>query len=237
MEALLYFIELVGIISFSAAGAMIAIDSETDMLGVLIISLTTCFGGGLMRDIIVGDGLPAFFSMHLELVICVATSLVIFMAAAFFKHEYVHEENTVNKINNVLDALGIGVFAATGTAMYISHGPLVSIVSGTLTAVGGGLLRDIILRNVPFILRKRVYAVAVIFGASLYYVFETYILSSVEGGGVISTIVCLGTVFIIRMCATRFEWNIPKAIIFSEIADKSEKEEEEKQHSQPASKV
>ncbi len=226
MEALLYFIELVGVISFSAAGAMIAIDAETDLLGVLILSLTTCFGGGLMRDIIAGDGLPAFFSMHLELVICVLTSLVIFITAALFKREYVSEEETVNKINNVLDALGIGVFAATGTAMYISHGPLVSIVAGTLTAVGGGLLRDVILRNVPFILRKRVYAVAVILGASLYYIFETYVLSGVESSSVISTIICLGTVFIIRMCATRFEWNIPKAIIFSEIADKSTDSEE-----------
>lgn len=226
MEALLYFIEIIGIISFSAAGAMIAIDAETDLLGVLILSLVTCFGGGLMRDVIVGEGLPALFSMYLELIICIATSLVIFMAASFFKREYVNEEHAVNKINNVLDALGIGVFAATGTAMYISHGPLVSIVAGTLTAVGGGLLRDIILRNVPFILRKRVYAVAVIFGASLYYVFETYVLFSVDNSSVISTIVCLGAIFIIRMCATRFEWNIPKAIIFSEIAEKSGEKED-----------
>ncbi len=229
MESLLYFIELVGVISFSAAGAMIAIDAETDLLGVLILSLTTCFGGGLMRDIIAGDGLPAFFSMNLELLICVLTSLVIFTAAALFKREYVSEEKTVNKINNVLDALGIGVFAATGTAMYISHGPLVSIVAGTLTAVGGGLLRDIILRNVPFILRKRVYAVAVIVGASLYYVFESYVLKSVENSSIISTIVCLGTVFIIRMCATHFEWNIPKAIIFKEIAEQNSGEDEAEQ--------
>ncbi|MBO5906961.1 MAG: trimeric intracellular cation channel family protein [Clostridia bacterium] len=228
MEGLLYFIEIVGIISFSAAGAMIAIDEETDLFGVLILSLVTCFGGGLMRDVIVGEGLPALFSMHLELIICASTSLVIFIAAALFKREYVREEQTVNKINNVLDALGIGVFTATGTAMYISHGPLVSIVAGTFSAVGGGLLRDIILRNVPFILKKRVYAVAVIFGASLYYVFETYVLSSVENSGVISTVICLATVFVIRMCATRFKWNIPKAIIFSQIEDTQDSSKSQK---------
>ena len=118
METVLYIIELIGVISFSAAGAMIAIDKETDMLGVLILSLVTCFGGGLTRDVILTDRLPALFSMHVELIICVSTSFLIFLSAAMFKREYVAEEETVNKINNVLDALGIGIFAAASFALY-----------------------------------------------------------------------------------------------------------------------
>ena len=216
MEAVLYIIEILGVISFSAAGAMIAIDKETDMLGVLILSAVTCFGGGLTRDIILSDTLPALFSMHVELIICISTSFIIFLAAALFKKEYVLEEETVNKINNVLDALGIGVFAAAGTAMFMDKGALVAVFAGTVTAVGGGLLRDIILRDVPFILCKRVYCVAVILGSSLYYVFEAYVFTGAEGS-VISTLICLFVVFVIRMCATRYKWNIPKAIIFSKI--------------------
>lgn len=217
MEILLFIIEIIGVISFSAAGAMVAIDKETDLFGVIILSGVTCFGGGMTRDIIFSRDLPAFFtSMQVELVICVVTALVIFLAAAIFKHEYIAEEQTVNKINNVLDALGIGVFAAVGTGMYISHGPLVAIFAGTISSVGGSLIRDIILRDVPFILRKRIYAVAVILGASLYYIFETYVFFDIEGGDVFSTLICLSVIFVVRMCATRFKWNMPKAIRFSE---------------------
>ena len=228
MQTLLYIIEIIGIISFAAAGAMVAIDKETDLFGVVIISAVTCFGGGLTRDIILSDGHPAFFSMHVEIMICVATAIVIFLAAAIFKYEYVAEEEFVNKINNVLDALGIGVFAAAGTGMFISHGPLVAIFAGTVTSVGGGLLRDIMLRDVPFILRKRVYAVAVIIGASLYYVFETFVFQNVEKSGIFSTLICIAVVFVTRMCATKYKWNLPKAIVFSKMrANASESEEGE----------
>ena len=227
MDFVLRLIEIIGVISFSAAGAMIAIDKETDFFGVIILSGVTCFGGGLTRDIVVGDGLPAFFSMSLELTICVATAVVIFLAAAAFKREYVAEEAFVNKINNILDALGIGVFAAAGTGMYISYGPLVAIFAGTVTSVGGGLVRDIILREIPFILTKRIYAVAVIIGSSLYYVFETYVFAGFEESSVISTIICVSVVFGIRMCATKFNLNLPKAIIFDRIRAENETSEAE----------
>ena len=224
MDFVLRFIEIMGIISFSAAGAMIAIDKETDLFGVIILSGITCFGGGLTRDIIVGDGLPAFFDMPVELTISVATALVIFLAAAIFKNEYVREEESVNKINNILDALGIGVFTSVGTGMYITQGPLVAIFAGTVTSVGGSLVRDIILREIPFILKKRIYALAVIAGASLYYIFETFVFAGLEDSGVLSTVICTAVIFTIRMCATRFKWNMPKAIIFDKIRDSSDED-------------
>ena len=87
METIFMLIEIIGIISFSAAGAMVAIDKETDMFGVVILSCVTCFGGGLTRDIILGDGLPALFNMKLYLSISVATALVMFLAAKIFKKE------------------------------------------------------------------------------------------------------------------------------------------------------
>ena len=221
METFFKIIEIIGIISFSAAGAMVAIDKETDVFGVIILAGITCFGGGLTRDIILGEGLPAFFSMSFYLIISVSTALVMFLAALIYKKEYVAEEETVNKINNVLDALGIGVFSAVGTAMYIDHGPLVAIFAGTISSVGGSLIRDIILRDVPFILRKHIYALAVIAGSSLYYVSEVYIFSGTHNSGVFSTIICAVVIFVIRMCATKFKWNMPKAIKFSEIRESS----------------
>ena len=227
METFFKIIEIIGIISFSAAGAMVAIDKETDFVGVIILAGITCFGGGLTRDIVVGDGLPAFFNMGFYLIISVSTAIVIFFAAAIYKKEYVAEEETVNKINNVLDALGIGVFSAVGTAMYIDKGALVAIFAGTVSSVGGSIMRDVILRDVPFILCKRIYAVAVMAGSSLYYVFETFVFSGTKNSEVISTLICIAVIFTIRMCATRFKWNMPKAIKFSEMrAEDSERCEE-----------
>lgn len=225
METIFIIIEIIGVISFSAAGAMVAIDKETDFFGVIILSAVTCFGGGLTRDIILGEGLPVFFSLSLYLTISVSTALIMFLAASIFKKEYVAEEEMVNKINNVLDALGIGVFTAVGTGMYLSGGPLVAIFAGTISSVGGSLIRDIILRDVPFILRKHIYAMAVMAGAALYYIFETYVFVDLHDSNVFSTLICTVAVFSIRMCATRFKWNMPKAIKFKEIRDAAKKSE------------
>ena len=224
MEIVLQIIHLIGIVSFSAAGAMVAIDRETDLFGVVFLAVITCFGGGLMRDVIVGDSLPVFFTMYVEIVLAVVTALVAFFIAARYKRQYVREEEKVNAINNVLDALGIGVFSAAGTGAYLYLGPLVAILMGMLSSVGGSLIRDIMLRDIPFILRKRIYALAVLIGSAVYYVFDVYILADVEGHDVFSTIACIVTVFSIRMCATYFKWNMPKAIVFSEMQVESDSE-------------
>lgn len=214
MDIFLYIVQIIGIVSFAAAGAMVAIDKETDLFGVVFLSVITCFGGGLIRDVIVSEGLPAFFGMHLEILIAVLTSLTVFLAAKLFRREYVAEIDTVNRINNVLDALGLGVFAASGTAVCIHLGPLVAIIMGMLSSVGGSLTRDIILNDIPFILRKRIYAVAVLVGSSLYYVISEILLPELESADVFATLACMASILIIRMCATHFKWNLPKAIIF-----------------------
>ena len=120
METLLLIINYIGIISFAAAGAMIAIDHETDLFGVVLLSVITCFGGGMLRDVIAGQAIgrtiPAFFTdMNADIVICIVTTLAVFVIAALFKKKYIEKEAAVDRINNVLDALGIGVFAAAGT--------------------------------------------------------------------------------------------------------------------------
>jgi len=204
---------------------MVAIDKETDLFGVVFLAVITCFGGGLIRDITVGEGIPAFFGMHLEITIAVCTALIVFLTAKLFSREYVHEVDTVNRINNVLDALGLGVFAATGTAAYIHLGPLVAIIMGMLSSVGGSLVRDVILRDIPFILRKRIYAVAVLVGSSLYYLIHEVFMQGTQEGQVVATVACMASILVIRMCATHFKWNLPKAIVFkgADSADQPEK--------------
>ena len=226
METLLFVIHIVGIISFSAAGAMVAIDKETDFFGVIFLSVITCFGGGLLRDVIAGQAigldLPVFFAMHLEICISIVTAILVFFIAKIFQRKYVAEEKIVCDINNILDALGIGVFSAAGTASYLSQGPLVAIILGMLSSVGGSLTRDIMLRDIPFILCKRIYALACLIGSAVYYVIAVFAIPGQDYTNVVATVACVITIFTIRMCATAFKWDMPKAIYFSRLRDEEE---------------
>ena len=224
METALFIIELIGIISFAAAGAMIAIDKETDIFGVVFISLITCFGGGLLRDLIRHDGLPRCFSMYPQLIACVATALLVFVLASVFKRHYISDRAAVDKINNILDALGLGIFVAAGVQISMGDGALVAIVLGMITAVGGSLTRDVILGGIPFILTKRVYAVAALVGSIIYYLIAAVLMKGSEANHVVATIVCTVVIFVIRMLATVFKLDLPRAIDFSEFnGNKDEK--------------
>ncbi len=228
METVISILEIIGIISFSAAGAMVAIDKETDIFGVVFLSIITCFGGGLLRDIMVGNEIsrpiPWLFTRDAIFYIAIATvtSLTVFFAAMIFKKRYVKEEMTVVTVNNILDAIGIGVFAAIGTGTCIEMGAFVAITMGMVSAVFGGLTRDIILGDIPFILRKYVYAVAAIVGSAVYYIIAVYIMPESEMAVAVADIFCMVVVFVIRMVATVFKLNLPKAIEFSKLREAEE---------------
>ena len=220
MEIIIEIINFIGIISFAAAGAMVAIDKENDLFGVVTLSLVTCFGGGLIRDVIAGQSigkeLPAVFTdFQLEIFVCILTALAMFFIAMVTKEKYIKEEATVEKINNVLDALGIGVFSVMGTAAYMELGFFISIFMGLLTSVGGSITRDVMLGTIPMVFRKRIYAVACLIGSSAYYLIITYFMKGMPSANIVATIACISIIFIIRMCATVFRWNLPVAIKFT----------------------
>ena len=222
MGTVIEIINIIGIISFSAAGAMIAIDKENDLFGVVLMSVMTCFGGGIMRDMIAGHSigrmLPIFFTdMKMEIIVCIITAFIVFLLAMRFKSKYVEEEESVEKINNILDALGIGVFTTLGTYAYLEFGLFVSVTMGVITAVGGGAIRDVFLRSVPMILHKRVYAIPCILGGIIYYLIAEVLMKGKEASFTVATICCILLIFITRMLATYFKWNIPKAIDFRSI--------------------
>ena len=232
MELVLEIINIVGIISFAAAGAMVAIDKETDCFGVIFLSLITCFSGGMLRDMLAGQAIgremPVFFTeLKMEIIVCVCTAFVVFLIAYIFKEHYVKEETAVEKINNVLDALGLGVFASVGTGAYAELGPFVAITMGLISSVGGSITRDVILRDIPLVLRKRVYAVACIIGSAVYYLIVAVFMKGMPSADVVATVSCMAVIFIIRMCATVFRWDIPKAIDFEKIKAMAEEKEKE----------
>lgn len=221
MDIFLSVLSYIGVIAFAVSGAMLAIRSEVDLFGVVFLSVITSFGGGLMRDLILNrHPYPAMLEMRYEFICCVATSLLVFFLAAFFRDAYLRREHVVENINNILDSIGISAFAVTGTQFSLeimrANGneemPLVAVAMGMITCIGGGLVRDVILGKLPWVLKKRIYALAAMAGSGAFV-----LLSSLGAAPAISILIGCAVVFALRMCATFLHWDMPVAIRFSEL--------------------
>ncbi len=233
MEVFFLILEYTGIIAFAVSGAMVAIDKEADFVGVIIMALITTFMGGVFRDIMLGQFPPRVFTdYHIELLVAVATAIAVFAFAAGFKGAYVKEEAKINSIINIFDAVGLGIFGVYSTNIAIESGhpePLVAISAGVIGCTLGGLTRDIVLGNIPFFLRKHIYIIAAVVGASGYYVLHMVFSANVA----VSMLVGFALTFALRIFATVFKWNMPRAINFSRLTeeppseDASQKSEED----------
>lgn len=215
MSTVLTVIEIIGVLSFSISGALMAIDKENDFFGVVFLAIITSFGGGMLRDIFIGNTPPVFFKLFHLIIVSVITSTLVFLIATVFKKQYVKNEKLVQAINNYLDAAGLGVFVISGARICMEAGfenPFLIIVMGMLSGTGGSMTRDIIMREVPALLRKHIYLMAALAGATIYYFLVRFGVSDVFA-------VPIGAVsiVIIRILATVFKWNMPKAIDFKSL--------------------
>ena len=220
MDILFVILEYIGVIAFSVSGAMVSIHREADLFGVVFLSVMTAFGGGIVRDLCLGITPPSFFvNSGIKVTVSIFTAVAVFVTAAVLKKRYVRGEERINAINNIFDAIGLGIFAVCGTEIAIgagADGAFIAIVMGLITGIGGGIFRDLCLGTVPFVIRKRVYAVATLAGSTTYY-----ILAAVLGvSAFYATLAGVAVTFTLRMCATVFKWNMPKAIRFSEFENK-----------------
>lgn len=214
MTVVITIIEIIGIISFAIAGAIEAINKETDLFGVVFLSITTTFGGGMIRDVMLNQ-VPVFFTSYLYVTICVLTSIIVFSVAAVFKNKFIENEALIDRINNIFDAMGIGAFAVSGAklSMELGHdGFLIVVVMGMITCVGGSMIRSFCLGEIPFILRKRVYALAALSGGACYW-----IMLRLHANEIATVLISMFLVFAIRMLATALKWNFPKAIDFGKL--------------------
>ena len=202
--------EFVGTVAFAVAGAMVAIDKRVDLFGVLFLGMLTALGGGCLRDVLLGRFPPAMFSNYVYVTVSIVTALIVFIAARLLAERYRLNEAAIDQINNVFDALGLGVFAVVGVEVSISAGygsnGFLAVFMGMTTAIGGGVLRDLLLREIPFVLKKRIYAIAAICGELAYYIGWRLALPET-----VSLLAGVGVTFVLRLLATAFKWNLPKA--------------------------
>ena len=203
--------EAVGTAAFAVSGAMVAVDKGTDIFGVLLMAVFTALGGGTLRDMLIGYFPPRMFTnFHYVLLACIC-ALAVFIIARIFKERYIERERLIEQVNNVFDAIGLGIFAVSGARIGMEAGfadnIFLTTFLGTTTAIGGGMLRDVLLQEMPFVLKKRVYAVAAIVGALGYA-----LLLRMGVNGVMAYALGMMATIAVRILATVFRWNLPKAI-------------------------
>ena len=203
--------EWLGTAAFAVSGAMVAIDTGMDLFGVIFLAMITALGGGTLRDIIIGHFPPRMFTNYQFLLLAVFCAVTVFLLADLYKDRYVESEHGIERVNNVFDAIGLGVFAVSGARIGMEAGfednAFLVTFLGMTTAVGGGMIRDVLLQRIPFVLNKRIYAVAAIAGALTYWALEVAFINPV-----LAYSVGWFVTVALRLLATIYKWNLPKAI-------------------------
>jgi uncharacterized membrane protein YeiH len=196
---MLYLVDLAGTLLFAIEGATTAVANHLDLLGILILGFTTAVGGGIIRDVLLGATPPsALRNWHYPAVAFTGAGL------AFLFHTYVQE--IPQQIIMMLDAGGLALFAVSGTeeALLRKMSPLVAVMLGGITGVGGGTIRDLFLAHVPRVLQTDIYATAALAGAATMILCrrlgmkDTY--SALVGGAV-----C----FLLRVVSSLRHWQLP----------------------------
>ena len=209
-EEIIHFVfEMVGTVTVAIWGAMIAIKKRVDIFGVIVLSSMTALGGGIVRDILIGHLPPTMFSDYRYVLAAVVTSVVVFIVAYIFRDLYRRSESAVDAVNNIFDALGLGIFTVMGAKVAIESGFTVNgilvVCLAVITGVGGGIIRDIMLKEIPFVLKKRIYAVASILGGTAYHLMYVNNINIR-----VATVVAVLIVFTVRIIATVFKLDLPK---------------------------
>ncbi len=199
-------LELIGTVAFAISGAVTGTKKKMDLLGIMIMGVTTACGGGVLRDIMLGRIPPIMFQEPIYAIMGLLTSVVVFIPA---KHNWnILESEKVTSIIQVADAIGLGIFTAVGVNAVYNAGygknTFFAVSLGVITGVGGGVLRDIFAGDRPYIFVKHIYACASLVGAILYIPVLYYF------GVTAAILTCSISTIVIRMLAAHFRWSLPK---------------------------
>lgn len=207
MINLLFMIEMIGTVAFACSGAMVAIQKDLDLLGILVLGVTTACGGGMVRDLLIGSTPPTLFIHPVYVAVAAASTLILFLFVRFLhSSRNILQSALYDSALSLMDAVGLGAFTVVGINTAISAGfeeyRFFLVFLGVITGVGGGILRDIMANETPAILKKHIYACASLAGALLY----TY----TRGLSRELSMVCSALlVVIIRILARKYRWNLP----------------------------
>lgn len=195
---LLLVLDLVGIAVFGVSGALAGVDKKLDLFGVLFLSVATGIGGGFMRDALIGSTPAAALTDGRYLLVPVVVGLVV-----FFVHPAMAR---LSRIFLLVDAAGLGLFAVAGARKALDFGvPAVGACGiGMLTAIGGGIIRDVLVREIPAVLHREIYATAALLAAVIVVVGD-----KVESNNVATAAVAIACAFGLRVISRWKQWSAP----------------------------
>ncbi len=200
-------IELIGIVAFAITGVFVGIEYELDIFGILVVAFCSALAGGIMRDLVV-DRVPPMCFTHPEyiftVIIAVLVALIIFKVLD--KRLTKNSIKKMRRLVDILDAIGLGFFAVSGCKIAIEQGYGdnfgLMVFVGTISAIGGGVIRDLLAGRKPIVMRKEVYALAAITGSVIFYFLQSRVHQN------IALYVSAGFITIFRIIASWSRINI-----------------------------
>lgn len=202
-------LEIVGTIAFAISGALVGVKKKHDLFGVMVLGIVTALGGGTIRDVLIGNIPPMMFRNYRYVVIAATISLITFIIAYNIRKDLGKYALFLNSLLNVMDAMGLGAFTIGGMnaamALGYQENAFLVIFVGVLTGIGGGMLRDVLADDVPFVLYKQIYALASVVGGILYYV-----LLQAGAGHSLSMGCGVCCILLIRLLAAWLHWDLPR---------------------------
>lgn len=206
MDTFIFVVNIIGTLAFAASGAMIGLNKNMDIFGVCILGLATATGGGVIRDLILGLTPPMAFRDPTYAVLALVTSAVFFSRRV--RQVLMHNQHRYDRLLFWMDTLGLGVFSVVGVELAFSRSGhptfFLLVFVGTLTGVGGGVLRDLLAQEVPYIFVKHIYACASLAGAALCAGLWRF-------GSMPAMLAGMAAVVLIRVLAAHYHWNLPRA--------------------------
>lgn len=210
VDTVVFVLECLGAIAFTLSGIIISIERRVDPIGTFVISFTTAFGGGIIRDLLIGVVPPSVFCnplTRLEALIAIIVGMI-FYIFAFFKKTAPFIIGMKNDITlNIIDAVGLSVFCISGvkTAITACGGEniLLLIVAGSITGFGGSVMRDIFTDRIPTVFCKHVYILPSIIGSTAYVLLCTRVPQ------LVAMTVGIVIIITIRVLAIVYKWNLP----------------------------
>ncbi|WP_425053055.1 trimeric intracellular cation channel family protein [Psychromarinibacter sp. S121] len=197
---LIAMLDMLGTFAFGLSGAMVAVRRKLDLFGILVLAVATGVAGGMIRDVLLGDTPPAALRTLTPLGIAGAAGLCVFFFGPWI--------NRLTRPVMVLDAIGLGVFCVAGCHKALEFGLTIpgAALLGVMTAIGGGMLRDMMAAEVPRVLHEEVYAAAALAGALAYAV-------AVHLGvpGIIAAAGAVLLAVLLRLASVRYGWRLPRA--------------------------
>lgn len=205
MQPIFAIFEILGTVAFAISGAMEGIRHKMDIFGVVVLGIVTATGGGVLRDVVIGQIPPKVFLNPKCAVIAAAVAVLVFLALRFYKKKAAPRfAHASEKLYFLSDTLGLAVFTVLGIeGAGAANGALLLFV-GVITGVGGGVLRDVLSGTVPSIFRKQIYALASAAGA----VADILLMRVLPAQ--LAMLIGFGVVVVIRCLAAHFRWNLPR---------------------------